>query len=45
MNGALKKKPLFESGLRGPGYSEKNDITDKINSKKLPENVKIEIEK
>jgi ATP-dependent Lon protease len=38
-----KKFPTFE-GSRSAG-SEKNELTEKINSKKLPENVRIEIEK
>jgi hypothetical protein len=41
MNGKTVKKTIFESGLRSQGFSEKNELTDKINSKKLPENVKI----
>ena len=38
-----KKTNFFDSSGRMP--SEKNELTDKINAKKLPENVKIEIEK
>ena len=38
-----KKVNFFDSNGRMP--SDKNDLTEKINSKKLPENVKIEIEK
>lgn len=41
MNGKTVKKPIFETSLRSPGFSEKNELTDKINAKKLPENVKI----
>ncbi len=41
MNVAIKKKPIFENSFRSPGFSEKNELADKINSKKLPENVKL----
>lgn len=44
MSLAQKKKiNFFDNNGRIP--SEKNDLTEKINSKKLPENVKLEIEK
>lgn len=44
MSLAQKKKiNFFDSSGRMP--SEKNELTDKINAKKLPENVKIEIDK
>lgn len=44
MSLAQKKKiNFFDSSGRMP--SEKNELTDKINAKKLPENVKSEIEK
>jgi hypothetical protein len=41
MNVAVKKKPIFESRFSSPGLSEKNELADKISSKKLPENVKL----
>lgn len=44
MSLAQKKKiNFFDNNGRTP--LEKNDLTEKINSKKLPENVKLEIEK
>jgi hypothetical protein len=36
MSASLKKKNLFESGIKSPIFSDKNELTEKINSKKLP---------